>query len=346
MNLTARVPSVVSSSTSSSPGKTLYEYQNPGKSVVQDDRSRKPDRLSSAGYSKSDYDRSRSSQKWKSEVTAHDRSGKPDETSLNAVQQVCPHHEDALHDGNAHSVRHGKIIHDGSGQLDSANSQEKADSETFVMGSDAAEFVNKVKDHVRKRQKRMSNVANSGEQQAIIWGMFMASTMNASTFMGKNFMGNENSIKKSTDLTLKKMSDISAKLVNEQDEISNVDGIHWKNHSWKELSLISDETVINLQRAKVYVFSDSVLDLGKIHQHPQSNEAWKKRIAWIITDKSYRDYDGINGGPTEFEWNIFPGFTTLQLCGKVTDLLSDLGQNTRNFHRKNFIYVDVQRHFL
>ena len=36
--------------------------------------------------------------------------------------------------------------------------------------------------------------------------------------------------------------------------------------------------------------------------------------------------DGINGEPTEFEWNIFPGFTTLQLCGKVNDLLSDLGE--------------------
>ena len=34
MNLTARMPSVVSSSTSSSPGKTWYGYQDPGKSVV------------------------------------------------------------------------------------------------------------------------------------------------------------------------------------------------------------------------------------------------------------------------------------------------------------------------
>ena len=38
-----------------------------------------------------------------------------------------------------------------------------------------------------------------------------------------------------------------------------------------------NETVINLQRAKVYVFSDSVLCLGKVQQHPESNEAWKKR---------------------------------------------------------------------
>ena len=130
----------------------------------------------------------------------------------------------------------------------------------------------------------------------------------------------------STDLTLKKMFDITSKLVSEQEEINNLDQIHWGRNSWKQLSLIGDETVIDLQRAKVYVFSDSVLCLGRVHQHPESNEAEKQRIEWITTDKSYRDYDGINGEPTEFEWNIFPGLTALQLCGKVTDPLSTLGE--------------------
>ena len=51
----------------------------------------------------------------------------------------------------------------------------------------------------------------------------MAATMNAATFMGDNFMDNENSIKNCTDLTLKKMFDISEKLVSEQGEINNVD---------------------------------------------------------------------------------------------------------------------------
>ena len=97
----------------------------------------------------------------------------------------------------------------------------------FVMGNDAAEFVNKVEDQVRKRQKRMSNVADSGEEHSIIWGMFMAATMNAATFMGKNFVDIQNSIMKSRDLTLKHMFDITFKLVSEQDEINNLDKIHW-----------------------------------------------------------------------------------------------------------------------
>ena len=91
----------------------------------------------------------------------------------------------------------------------------------------------------------------------------------------------------------------------------------------KQLSIFSAQ--------KVYVFSDSVLCLGRILQHPESNEAWKKRIEGITTDKSYRDYDGINGEPTELEWNIFPGFTTSQLCGKINDLLSDLGETPETF---------------
>ena len=121
----------------------------------------------------------------------------------------------------------------------------------------------------------------------------------------KNSQDNQNSIKNSTDLTLKKMFDISSKLVGEQEEINNVDKIRWEKHPWKHLSLIGDETIINLQRAKVYVFSDSVLCLGRVHQHPQSNEAWEEKMGWIITDKSYRDHDGISGEPTEFEWFFF-----------------------------------------
>ena len=181
--------------------------------------------------------------------------------------------------------------------------------------------------------RRMSNVADFGEELSMIRGMFMAATMNAATFMGKNYQNDQNSIMNTSDFTRKKIFDISAKLVSEQDDIFKVDTIPWEKHSWKYLSLIGDETIINLQRKKVYVFSDSVLYLGKVHvhQHPESNEAWKKRIESIISDQSYRDYDRISVEPTDFEWNIFPRFTTLQLYGKVTDLLSRLGEEPETF---------------
>ena len=99
----------------------------------------------------------------------------------------------------------------------------------------------------------------------------MSVTLESALFMGKNYSDNQHSIKNTKDLTMKQMFDISAKLVSEQDEIYGVKTIGWEDYSWKYLSLIGDEQVISLHRTKVYVFSDSVLCLGKIHENTQSN---------------------------------------------------------------------------
>ena len=111
----------------------------------------------------------------------------------------------------------------------------------------------------------------------------MAVTLDSAVFMRKNYSNNCHSIANTTDLTLKPMFDISTRLVSEQDEIFGLETVGWENHSWKYVSLIGDERIINPQRTKVYVFSDSVLCLGRIHQNPESNETWKKRIEWITS---------------------------------------------------------------
>ena len=254
--------------------------------------------------------------------------------SWDTLQKVDPHREEPLLDGNAHSARYGELIHDRTGKLVSVHHQEQAYFENFVMGNDAAEFVNKVKDQVRNRQKRMSNIAESCDEHSIIWGMFMATTLNAATFMGKNFSTIQSVVKNHESLTLKQMFDVTAQLVNNQEEINCLDKILYGKNSWTHLSLIHDEVVINLQSTKVYVFSDSVLCLGKVLQHLGCNEAWKNGVAGVRAERSYRDYDAINGKSTELEWNIFPGFTTLQLFDKISDLLSSMGQTPESFTRR------------
>ena len=169
------------------------------------------------------------------------------ETSWRMVRKVRPDHEEILLDGTAQSVRYGETLRDRSGRPDNINSQEVASSQNFIMGSDTTElelsvesrsFVNRVNDQVRKRQKRISNVAGEGEEHSIIWGMFMAVTMESATFVGENFQDNQNSIVNTADLTLKQMFDISAKLVAEQDEISNF-GNDWLGRTFMEISVIS-----------------------------------------------------------------------------------------------------------
>ena len=174
----------------------------------------------------------------------------------------------------------------------------------------------------------------------------MSVTLESAVFMGKNYSDNWHSIKNSKDPTMKEMFDISAKLVSEQDEIYGVKTLGWEDYSWKYLSSIGDEQVISLQRTKVYVFSDSVLCLGKTHENTQSNAAWERRLEWFKTTPEYRNLDRIDGEPMEFEWNIFPGLNTLQLSQEVKSFLLILHETPENFYRKDHLHVDVQRHLM
>ena len=101
--------------------------------------------------------------------------------------------------------------------------------------------------------------------------------------------------------------------------------INWSDSLWKQFSLVGDEEFISLSHAKVNVFSDSVSCLGKVNQNPASNASWEEKLSWFKDSPQYRTLDTIDIEPMEFEWNIFPGFTTLQLISKVQEFMTKMG---------------------
>ena len=131
---------------------------------------------------------------------------------------------------------------------------------------------------------------------------------------------------------MKQMFDIPEKLITEQsDEIYGVTPVNWEDSSWKRLYLVSDEDVISLSHAKVYVFSDSVLCLGKMNQNPLSNVVWEDKLTCFKSSSQYKTLDTIDGEPMEFEWKIFPGFTTLQ------EFLSKMSVQPEDFTGRIFL---------
>ena len=142
------------------------------------------------------------------------------------------------------------------------------------------------------------------------------------------------------------MFDISEKLIVEQsDEIFGVSQISWEDSSWKYLSLVGDEQVVSLSNTKVYIFSDSVLCLEKMNENPQSNYALEDKLTLFKSSPEYRALDRIDGAPMEFEWNIFPGFTTLQLCNKVREFLSNMSTEPENFTER-IIFMSMFNHLM
>ena len=177
--------------------------------------------------------------------------------SWDSLGKVDPHRGEHLLGRTAHSARNEETIHDRTGQPASENIQGKADFEKFIMGSETTEFVNKVRNQVRIRQKRMSSNAEDCTEHSIIWGMFMATTLNAATFMGKNYSTMQNVVQNEENLTLKQMFDVTAQTIHNEEEIYCLDKIVYQKNSWTQLSLINDPVIISLQSTKVYVFSDS-----------------------------------------------------------------------------------------
>ena len=215
MNLIARTPSHVSSSTSVSRVKRSYGSQDSWSSVAKkEERSGRPDigtdqfkasdhdyheqfmeSFSSASYSKWDDDRAWSFQEWKTDIETYERSGRPDKISWRMIRKVRLgfSHEEIRLDGTAQSVGNEETPRDRSGRPE-IDSQEKARPQQFVIGNDEAELelsvesrssVNRVNDQVRKRQKRISNVTENGEKHSMIWGMFHGCNNGISSMHGK-----------------------------------------------------------------------------------------------------------------------------------------------------------------
>ena len=55
------------------------------------------------------------------------------------------------------------------------------------------------------------------------------------------------------------------------------------------------------------------------------------KLTWFKSSSQSRTLDTLDGEPMEFEWNIFPGFTTLQLCNKVQEFLSKMSEEPEEF---------------
>ena len=192
------------------------------------------------------------------------------------------------------------------------------------------------------------DATQDSNKRSLMWGMFMSSTLQASVFMGKEHSENLRSIKNTgNNLTMKQMFDISEKLIAEQsDEIYGVTTINWADSSWKHLSLIGDEEVISLSHAKVYVFSDSVLCLGKVNENPQSNTVREEKLTWFKSSPQYRALDTIDGEANGIRVEYFPRIHHIAALQQSPRVLVKNERKSRRIYRTDHLHVDVQRHLM
>ena len=99
--------------------------------------------------------------------------------------------------------------------------------------------------------------------------------------------------------------------------------LHGHCYLW---SMMKKSSVSRMQR---FMYSQILcyVCLGMVIQNPTSNIVWEEQLGWFKDSSQYRNFDRIDGEPMDFEWNIFPGFTTLQLVDEVQKFTSTMEQD-------------------
>ena len=73
------------------------------------------------------------------------------------------------------------------------------------------------------------------------------------------------------------------------------------------------------------IFEDSVLCLVKMSDPAEAKRRWENEEEEFQQSDSHREFFGVDGEPIEFEWNIFPGLTSLEF---VHEIQKDLQKKT------------------
>ena len=170
--------------------------------------------------------------------------------------------------------------------------------------------------------------------------------MKAAVHLGQNYIQNLVTFKNINFEELKTMFDISQKFILNQDiEILNVSTIEWIFSSSVRSTFLHDK-VIKWTKAKVHVYSTSVLCLGKMQGQTEANVKWKGQLQDFRQSNGYRESFGIGGEPIEFEWSIFHGLTTLQILWKIHVKLEACQTDPEEFEDRIIFMSMFQRYWL
>ena len=95
-----------------------------------------------------------------------------------------------------------------------------------------------------------------------IWGIFLNATLRAAVHLGQDHEANLRQVKNNLWNSVGQLFRESGKLISDQSEITGIRTVYFQDATWMSTSLLC-EKACRFTNAKTYVFSDSVLCVGK-----------------------------------------------------------------------------------
>ena len=164
---------------------------------------------------------------------------------------------------------------------------------------------------------------------AATWSIFLNTTLQAAVHLGQDYQMDLRFVKSHLWNTVAHL-------------FVGVTTIDFKEFTWRSTRSLCSRAH-KITNAKTYIFSDSVLCVGKIGDDPIAT--WKSKIKWYSENNHFKELNRIDGMLKEFEGKIFPGITTLGLLEKIQSLMRDLQCEPEHFTDRNIfmsMYNDIE----
>ena len=116
-----------------------------------------------------------------------------------------------------------------------------------------------------------------------IWGIFLNNTHRAAIHLGQDCEANLRHVQNILWNSIGQLFHENGKLTCDQNEITGIRTIDFQDATWMSTSLLC-EKAYQITNAKTYVFSDSVLYVGKMGDDPTANR--KRQIQWYSEKQS------------------------------------------------------------
>ena len=126
------------------------------------------------------------------------------------------------------------------------------------------------------------------------------------------------------------------------EEILIVKCLEFLSLSWAG-SVLANDQAIKWAKAKVCVYADSVLCVGQMRDTPEATERWKGQVEELRLCSSCQDAVGVDGEAIDFEWNKFPGFSSLSFLQEIQRDLEKREIQPEEF-KDGTIFMSIQRH--
>ena len=127
--------------------------------------------------------------------------------------------------------------------------------------------------------------------------------------MDPSYEKNLDLFKNSEFESIKGLFGITRMMIEGISEIKNVFPADVASSLWEKPALL-EEQAIKWTKAKVFVYSDSVLCLKKKHGPEEATKKWNDQVSTSKMCHTFKELQGLDGEPIDFERKVLPGATS------------------------------------